>query len=338
MPRQARIDISGLLYHVIVRGIERREIFPWKEDREDFIKRLEKSLEGSGAKCFAWAVMTNHAHLLIRTGEKKLSGIMRGLLSGYATKFNIKHKRSGHLFQNRYKAIICEEEQYLLELIRYIHLNPVRAKIVLNMEELDNYEWTGHSVIMGKREKEWQEVEELLGRFDCKIRQARGKYRRFVEEGLGLGKQNKFDGGGGLIRSAGGLREVLRNRKNGVKEQADERVLGSGGFVKSILKGLEEKNKIKEKAKRKLDIEKLAEKVSKYYGMKVTQIKGASRKREIAKARAVFVNLGIDYLGLSGSRFEKELKVSSSGISKLYRRGKEVTKSEPEVIPKIISY
>jgi len=338
MPRQARIDISGLLYHVIVRGIERREIFPWKEDREDFIKRLEKNLEGSGAKCFAWAVMTNHAHLLIRTGEKKLSGIMRGLLSGYATKFNIKHKRSGHLFQNRYKAIICEEEQYLLELIRYIHLNPVRAKKVLNMEALDNYEWTGHSVIMGKREKEWQEVKELLERFGCKIRQARGKYRRFVEEGLGLGKQSRFNGGGGLIRSAGGLREVLRNRKNGVKEQADERVLGSGGFVKSILKGLEEKYKIKEKAKRKLDIEKLAEKVSKYYGMKVTQIKGASRKRGIAKARAVFVNLGIDYLGLSGSRFEKELKVSSSGISKLYRRGEEVTKNEPEVIPKIISY
>jgi len=337
MPRQARIELPGLLYHIIVRGIERSEIFPWKEDREDFINRLEKNLEGSGAKCFAWAVMTNHAHLLIRTGEKKLSRIMRGLLSGYATKFNIKHKRSGHLFQNRYKAIICEEEEYLLELIRYIHLNPVRAKIVKNMEELDSYEWTGHSVIMGKREKEWQEVKELLERFGCENRQAREKYRRFVEEGLGLGKQSKFDGGGGLIRSAGGLMEVLRNRKNGIKEQADERVLGSGGFVENVLKGLEEKDKIKEKAKRDLDIEKLAEKVSRYYGVKVRQIKGALRKREIAKARAVFVNLGIDYLGLSGSRFEKELKVSSSGISKLYRRGEEVTKNEPEVLQRIIS-
>ena len=337
MPRQARIDISGLLYHVIVRGIERSEIFPGKEDREDFVKRLAESLEGSGAKCFAWALMPNHAHLLLQTGEKKLSRIMKGLLSGYATNFNVKYKRSGHLFQNRYKAIICEEEEYLLELIRYIHLNPIRAKVVLNMGELDNYEWTGHSVIMGRKEKEWQEVKEVLERFGSKITQARENYRKFVEEGIELGKQSKFNGGGGLIRSAGGMLEVLRNRKNGIMEQADERVLGSGEFVESVLKGLEEKDKIKDKAKRELDIGKLAEKVSRYYGLKVTQIKGESRIREIAKARAVFVNLGIDYLGLSGSRLEKELKLSSSGVSKLYRRGEEVAKNEPKVIQKIIS-
>ena len=142
MPRQARIDISGLLYHVMIRGIERREIFPNRIDKEDFIERLGKSLTESGAKCFSWVLMPNHAHLLIRVGEKKLSRIMRGLLSGYATKYNIRHKRSGHLFQNRYKAIICEEERYLIELIRYIHLNPIRANIVKDMRELDKYEWS----------------------------------------------------------------------------------------------------------------------------------------------------------------------------------------------------
>ncbi|MBU2574371.1 MAG: transposase [Elusimicrobia bacterium] len=319
MPRQARIDISGLLYHVILRGIERRDIFPGKEDRGDFINRLSKNLEGDSAKCFAWALMSNHAHLLIRTGEKKLSGIMRGLLSGYATKFNVRHKRSGHLFQNRYKAIICEEEAYLLELIRYIHLNPVRAKIVADMKGLDDYEWTGHAVIMGKSEKGWQETGEVLERFGSSLSMARANYRKFAEEGIGLGKQSKFNGGG-LIRSAGGLLEVLRNRKDGTIEKADERILGGGEFVESILKVLEEKDKIKDKVKRELDVEKLAEKVSKYYGLKVSRVKGESRMRKITKARAVFVNLGMDYLGLNGRRFEKELKVSSSGISKLYRR------------------
>ncbi|MFH1259988.1 MAG: transposase [Elusimicrobiota bacterium] len=336
MPRQARIDIPGLMYHVIVRGIERREIFPGKGDREDFMNRLSISLEGSGAKCFAWALMVNHAHLLIRTGEKKLSRIMRELLSGYATKFNLRHKRSGHLFQNRYKAIICEEEEYLLELIRYIHLNPLRAKIVADMERLDDYEWTGHSVIMGKRENGWQETDEVLERFGIRISLAREKYRKFVEEGIGLGKQSKFNGGG-LIRSAGGLLEVLKNRKNGIMEQSDERVLGSGVFVESILKGLEEKDKLRDKTKRELDIEKLSKNISKYYDLRVGQVKGESRMRKIAKARAVFVNIGIDYLGLSGSRLEKELKLSSSGISKLYRRGEEHIKNEPKIIQQLIS-
>ena len=89
MPRQARIDLPGLLYHVMVRGIERKEIFPEKTDKEDFLERLEKSLTNSGASVFAWSIMPNHAHILIMTGEKKLSRIMRGLLSGYATNFNI---------------------------------------------------------------------------------------------------------------------------------------------------------------------------------------------------------------------------------------------------------
>lgn len=336
MPRQARIDISGLLYHVMIRGIERKEIFPKKIDKQDFIERLGKSLAESGAKCFAWVLMPNHAHLLIRVGEKKLSRIMRGLLSGYATKYNIRHKRSGHLFQNRYKAIICEEERYLLELIRYIHLNPIRANMVKDMRELDKYEWSGHSIVVGNGKRQWQETGDVLRMFGIVVSSAREKYREYMEEGIRIGKHSKYNGGG-LKRSAEGLQEVLKNREAGIEEQSDERVLGSGKFVESIIKGLEEKDKIKNKMKRGLDIEKLALKVSKYYGLKITQIKGESRMREVSKARAVLVNMGIDYLGLSGRSLEKELDMSSSGISKLYRRGEELIKSEEKVIQEIIS-
>jgi REP element-mobilizing transposase RayT len=102
-------------------------------------------------ECLAWAIMTNHAHLLLRPQRTKLALFMRRLLTGYAVSFNLRHHRSGHLFQNRYKSIVCEEEPYLLELVRYIHLNPVRAGLVEGMHELDRYEWSGHSVLIGSK-------------------------------------------------------------------------------------------------------------------------------------------------------------------------------------------
>ncbi|MEA1991952.1 MAG: transposase [Thermodesulfobacteriota bacterium] len=151
MPRQARLDAPGLLQHVMARGIERRKIFWDDKDRSSFLERLAVILEKTQTQCYAWALIPNHFHLLLRTGQTPLSKVMRRLMTGYAVTFNKRHKRSGHLFQNRYKSIVCEEDQYLLELIRYIHLNPLRAGLVKDLKELDKYPWTGHSAIMGKR-------------------------------------------------------------------------------------------------------------------------------------------------------------------------------------------
>ena len=105
--------------------------------------------------CYAWALILNHFHILLRTGATPLSTVMRRLMTGYAVTFNIRHRRSGHLFQNRYKSVICEEDPYLLELIRYIHLNPLRAKLVKDLKELDKYLWTGHSALLAKRKSRW---------------------------------------------------------------------------------------------------------------------------------------------------------------------------------------
>ena len=127
MPRHARIDIPGFLQHVIVRGIERRDIFITDDDREDFVRRLSGLLEETSTACYAWALLDNHVHLLLIPTEISLSILMRRLLTGYAVSFNLRHKRAGHLFQNRYKSIVCDSDVYLLELVRYIHLNPVRA-------------------------------------------------------------------------------------------------------------------------------------------------------------------------------------------------------------------
>ena len=117
MPRQARLDAPGVLQHVMARGIERRKIFWDNKDRSSFLERLAVILEETQAQCYAWALISNHFHLLLRTGPTPLSKVMRRLMTGYAVTFNKRHKRSGHLFQNRYKSVVCEEDPYLLELI-----------------------------------------------------------------------------------------------------------------------------------------------------------------------------------------------------------------------------
>ena len=107
------------------------------------------SLNETQTQCYAWALVPNHFHLLLRTGPTSLKKVMGRLMTGYAVTFNKRHKRSGHLFQNRYKSVVCEEDAYLLELVRYIHLNPLRADLVKDLKELDKYAWTGHSAILG---------------------------------------------------------------------------------------------------------------------------------------------------------------------------------------------
>ncbi len=163
MPRKARIDAPGALHHIIVRGIGRRKIFDNDDDRDFFIERLATIVLKSETQCFAWALIPNHFHLLLKTGSTPIATVMKRLLTGYAMYYNRAHNRCGHLFQNRYKSILCQEDAYLLELVRYIHLNPLRANIVPDMKGLDKYPYCGHSVLMGNNKREWQDVDYILG-------------------------------------------------------------------------------------------------------------------------------------------------------------------------------
>ena len=143
MPRQPRLDAPGTLHHVIGRGIEGTKIFRNRGDREDFLDRLGKLCEAKALSVYAWALMDSHFHLLVRSGKETLSDSMRKLLTGYVVNFNRRHKRYGHLFQNRYKSILREEDPYLLELNGYIFLNPLRGRVVKGLKELRVYPWTG---------------------------------------------------------------------------------------------------------------------------------------------------------------------------------------------------
>ena len=188
MARKARIDAPGALHHIIIRGIERNSIFKDSRDYENFLTRLENILTETATVCYAWALIPNHIHLLLRTGITSITTVMRRLLTGYAQQFNRRHGRHGYLFQNRYKSFLCETDPYLLELIRYIHLNPVRAGIVKDMDVLDGYPKTGHAVIMGKTPIQWQDTDYVLGLFGHKTSSARKAYRGFVEKGISLGE------------------------------------------------------------------------------------------------------------------------------------------------------
>jgi len=148
MPRGPRLDAPGTLHHVIVRGIERRKIVDDDKDREDFVTRMGSIALDTGTSIYAWALMTNHAHILLRSSTAGLPTFMRRFLSGYAIWYNRRHRRYGHLFQNRYKSIVCEEDPYFKELVRYIHLNPLRAGMVETLAKLDRYKWCGHCVIL----------------------------------------------------------------------------------------------------------------------------------------------------------------------------------------------
>jgi REP-associated tyrosine transposase len=152
--------------------LNRQDIFLDDCDRNDFLGRLEKNLSLTGCRCYAWVLMSNHIHLLIRTSNRPLGDLMRKVLTGYAISFNRRHGRHGYLYQNRYKSILCQEDEYLLELVRYIHLNPVRAGVVKSLGKLDRYRWSGHSVLVGCRRRTWQDRDEILSHFGLKKREA----------------------------------------------------------------------------------------------------------------------------------------------------------------------
>jgi len=250
MPRRARIDYEGALHHVMVRGLERREIFQDDQDRESFLNRLEIALEQTAAKCHAFALMPNHAHLLITSGKAKISLAMQILLTRYAGYYNWRHHRSGRLFQNRFKSILCDKDAYFLALVRYIHLNPLRAGIVPDLAKLDKYQWTGHAVYMGRQKRTWLATRPVLRQFGRAPKATRRDYRKFIQAGIAEGIREDLRGGG-LIRSLGGTWELVKASRRGDKERGDERILGGGAFVEEVLKATKTSEKPLSVLKRK---------------------------------------------------------------------------------------
>jgi REP element-mobilizing transposase RayT len=324
MPRKARIDAPGALHHIICRGIERRKIFRNDTDRDDFIARLAGILIETNTACYAWSLPSNHLHLLLRTGNASIAGIMRRVLTGYAVSFNRRYRRNGHLFQNRYKSILCQEDNYLLELVRYIHLNPLRAKLVGSIDELDAYAYSGHSVLMGRNKAEWQDINKVLGMFGNKEGSARRNYRNFVEKGVEMGRRPDLIGGG-LIRSAGGWQAVKALGKNKIHLKGDERILGDSDFVLDVLK--EQKERMEHRFylhEQGIDFDKVLERVSELFSLSRREILYPSRQRQRVLARSVLSYWAVRDLGLSGAELSQWIGIGQSAISRAIGRGEEI--------------
>lgn len=318
MPRAARLDIAGVLQHVIVRGIERRDIFLDDQDRSLFLTRLSSLLRGTSTHCFAWSLLSNHFHLLLRPTAAPLSHLMRGLLTGYAVGFNRKYRRAGHLFQNRYKSIVCEEEPYLLELVRYIHLNPLRAGLVANLESLDHYPWSGHAVLMGTRSLEGQETRAILERFGKGLPRAREHYRQFVADGVASGRRDELVGGGRKRSQAA--------RKGDFEiESFDERILGSGSFVDQ----LRQDPVIRGRLRTIPSLSKLIERICVIFDLEPATLKRPSKARFPAQARGLFCYIAVRELRYKGQEVGRELNLGPAGVSIAIRRGERAIKDAP---------
>ena len=319
MPRTARLDIVGLLQHVMVRGIEKRDIFVDDADRERFLSRLSKLLQETETDCLAWALLPNHFHLLLRPRRRKLADFMRRLLTGYAIYFNLRHERAGHLFQNRYKSILCEEDPYLIELVRYIHLNPFRAGLVKDLDELDHYRGCGHAVLMGTCQLPGQNTDEVLAYWGSRIFEARQKYRKFVAEGME--RETKEDlGGGDPVR-----RFTLIQPKE--TETHDLRILGSGDFVEK----LQQTNRLPDRPAIKVPLEILARKICDGLGVRHEALMQRLKTPKVTEARSVISYIAVREMGYSGTSVGTVLGIGRSAVSVAASRGEALLRSNPSL-------
>jgi len=327
MPGTARLDTPGLLHHIMIRGIERRKIFNDGKDRENFIERLSVLVPETKTRCYAWSFLPNHAHFLFRSGPHGIAGLMRRLLTGYAVSYNRRHRRHGQLFQNRYKSVICQEDRYLKELVRYIHLNPLRAKIVMDMKELDRYAYCGHNALLGKKKREWQDIEYVLGFFGKRAGEARKGYRSYIKKGITMGRRPDLVGGG-LIRSLGGWDEVKKMRLSGQDRiKSDQRILGESDFVMDVLSEAKEDFSRKYRLKsRGFNFDKVSERVSTIFDLEKGYITGRGRQRARVRARDLLCYWCAIELAIPMADLSKRLDMTLAAVSYAVKRGEQIAK------------
>ncbi len=319
MPRQARLDAPGTLHHVILRGLERGRILRDDTDRQAFVTRLADVVQATGATVYAWALLPNHAHLLLRSGRAGLPTAMRRLLTGYAGTFNRRHRRIGHVFHNRYKSIVVEEDRYFRELVRYIHLNPLRAGLVPNLGALTRYPWGGHAGLLGRVPQPWLAASDVLRWFGRPPRQARQAYSRYVAEGVALGRRPELVGGG-LVRSAGGWAVVQAWRRRGEATTADPRILGTGEFVERVVAEADPRHRPTPRGRRPEAIARVIRTACKEAGIGEGELRTGSRRRAVARLRGVVAQRLVTTFGLSLADAAWELGVSTSAICRVVRK------------------
>ena len=324
MPRKARIDAPGAFHHIICRGIERRKIFYNNADRDNLLERLENILIETATPCYGWALLPNHFHLLLRTGNTSISTVMRRILTGYAVSFNRRYDRHGHLFQNRFKSILCQENVYLKQLVRYIHLNPLRAKAVGQFKDLIKYPYSGHSAIMGKVKRDFHHVEYVLRLFGDKVAAARRSYNQFVAKGIDQGRQPQLVGGG-LLRSSGGWGVLRALGQAQVHVKGDERILGDSDFVGEVLaKQQEQLERRYWLQSQGYNMDRVVKRVAEVFNIEPKEICKPGNQPLRVRARSLVCFWAVRELRVSGTNVGKFLNLTQSAVSRAVRRGEKL--------------
>jgi hypothetical protein len=245
---------------------------------------------------------------------------MRRLLTDYAISYNRPHSLWGHLFQSRYKSIVCDENAYFTQLVRYIHLNPFRANLVKNLAQLDRYRWSGHGVIMGKIQYEWQNWDNVLKWFGKTESKAQNAYRNSVKKGIYEESRPELVGGG-LIRSLGRWSVVKALRRSVDRQLSDDRISGSGEFVERIIK--EAETEIKYQLPLLEDhhqIDEFITTICQDENTSIEELKGGSRRKQISRVRARIAIGLVKTHGFALAEVARQLGVSTSAISKMIKR------------------
>jgi REP element-mobilizing transposase RayT len=314
MARPLRVEYPGAFYHVINRGISREKLYNSPRDYEKFLQYLEKATERFAVIVHTYCLMDNHYHLLLETAEPNLSVMMQWLNVSYATYFNRKHNRNGHLFQGRFKAILIDAEAYLKHLSRYIHLNPVRAKII---ETPEQYRWSSYSAFIGKKKPpKFLQTDWLLSNFGINTKKARKNYKEFIE--------------GADIKS---VKDLSKKLEGGF-------ILGDTDFVnwvkETFLSKRDDEKEIPQlkQLKPRVAPEIIVEQVSKAFNSEAEKIRKKGLKRN--KAREVAIYLSRDLGGISCSDLGVFFGgVSGALITMMEKRIAEETSRNPRLKQKI---
>lgn len=311
MPRKPRIDQPGLLYHVIARGIERRLIFSDDADRDFFLARLGRLARETGIQIYAFALIPNHFHLLVRRDGDRLSSFMQRLLTAYAIHYNRKSRRSGHLFQNRYKTVICQDDIYFIELVRYICLNPLRAGLVADLNGLSSYGYSSYAYILGRKKSDWFDPLPVLSFFGGSKASAASAFEKHVLEGLGEGKRPEL-AGGGLKRSPGLPESHPRER-----HAYDNRILGQGDFVEMVVASEKDRGKAEKGASPAAIIAETCV----LFRLSRVELASSSKNRKVCAARAHAVFAMAERCSVSKSDIARSLSISLPAVVNILRRG-----------------
>ena len=299
MARKMRAEIEGGLYHVIARGNNRRRIFDSPTDYEKFLSLLARQKARFPFYLYAYCLMTNHFHLLIERQAHTVGRIMHRLLTGYSQYYNRRHRRVGHLLQDRHRSILCQSERYLCELVRYIHLNPVRARMVAQPED---YYYSGHRAYLGLEPAGIMDVDPVLRHFGAHREVAQKSYREFVSAGLKLGHQEDFYRGD------------------------DRRVLGSDDFVDATIHRIGETVRPSPEKNRKdkryeFDAAALVEAVEKVCSVPREIFCGSGKTARAVRAKELFLVTGTE-LGASLKQLSETVRLNSSTISRRHDKAK----------------